>query len=1063
MATTIAGVNPSFLIGFTRVLEVLSANTYYLLPSKDNLAVPTDSTGNNPVLSEAVVTFNILYNKDLVNNGWVISTHSSEDCTVIVNNTTKTATVTAIAADTANFVIKAVKLTEATLYRKISVYKAKAGSGTVIGSVNNNILEWTDGSAWYAPYSAQGAGHLDSSSTQPTHTTRLNYDGNFYSTNTYITTNITSGGLSIAGGFQITPIATIPGDTHTLWEDSDDSLLRYGNSIIYTGLSSTTTTGALSSTDWNIFNSKEAGLGNPTVDNYVLSSTIAGVRSWVVQSGGLIPTNAILEWNTSASKYMAYTGATGGDTTFYTGTDNPTYTTRLNLDALLNPTKLSGVITTGNFINIEATGTSKGIYVYTEATGISIQAGAYSTGMIINGISTSNYCLRIDGTGGRIPVLIQHNSSTSAAVRINNSGTSNTIDIQNISTSGKVISVFRTVGPYTTVEYMSLNPNVVDGLTSTRAYLFDTVNTLTVTPHTVFRHKGADILSIGISKPSGLGFYTASTPPTVTTLLTLNGNFRSTNLEVVDKLTVGGLIDPTGLQLTPTATNPGDSYTIWSNSADSNALYFGASSVANASPIDDLLEWDGTKYTPYVSRPSGLGFYTGTEEPTSTTRLNLNGYLYTYGVNTTTSSGRALTATTLDNTTCNLLSGYSGALAITRATAAQTGTLSANILDIQNLSSGTANTTGAIISITDNPTSSGTNTGKVLTAVIGTTERISLNPRTTSGATIPAYLFDTHNNLNGSTDVVATFKNQGNTILSIGDSFTSSSIIGFYRTGSGHPSATGMLYCNGTLEATRFTHYGGYFSGTGAGVNSVASFTNASTSSNDTACLHANVYDNYGHGILISNGAHSGTTTVGNKPFVRIDRNLGSSTANITGNIVEIIDNPSTTGTLSGKILTATIGTTERICFDPRVADGAAAVAYIFDTHNNLTTTGAKISQWLNGGNERMSLAYDGTLSPLRVSMTYNGTSICSYIGNSNTGEAFKITNSSTGTGIHVDNTSTGTPVSISNGATVLSKINSNGEFEVVTSGNGIILASPDGTRYKLTIANGGTLTITAV
>jgi hypothetical protein len=36
-------------------------------------------------------------------------------------------------------------------------------------------------------------------------------------------------------------------------------------------------------------------------------------------------------------------------------------------------------------------------------------------------------------------------------------------------------------------------------------------------------------------------------------------------------------------------------------------------------------------------------------------------------------------------------------------------------------------------------------------------------------------------------------------------------------------------------------------------------------------------------------------------------------------------------------------------------------------------------------------------------------------------------------------------------------------KLEIGGSGEGIILASPDGTRYKITVANGGTLTVTAV
>ena len=37
------------------------------------------------------------------------------------------------------------------------------------------------------------------------------------------------------------------------------------------------------------------------------------------------------------------------------------------------------------------------------------------------------------------------------------------------------------------------------------------------------------------------------------------------------------------------------------------------------------------------------------------------------------------------------------------------------------------------------------------------------------------------------------------------------------------------------------------------------------------------------------------------------------------------------------------------------------------------------------------------------------------------------------------------------------------GDIEVDGSSSGIILKSPDGTRYRITVANGGTLTVTAV
>jgi hypothetical protein len=54
------------------------------------------------------------------------------------------------------------------------------------------------------------------------------------------------------------------------------------------------------------------------------------------------------------------------------------------------------------------------------------------------------------------------------------------------------------------------------------------------------------------------------------------------NLTVNGKLTVTGLIDPTGLQILPVGANPGDAYTLWVNSGDSNNLYFGAAAVGGS-------------------------------------------------------------------------------------------------------------------------------------------------------------------------------------------------------------------------------------------------------------------------------------------------------------------------------------------------------------------------------------------------------------------------------------------------------------------------------------------------
>jgi hypothetical protein len=61
------------------------------------------------------------------------------------------------------------------------------------------------------------------------------------------------------------------------------------------------------------------------------------------------------------------------------------------------------------------------------------------------------------------------------------------------------------------------------------------------------------------------------------------------NLDIGGKLTVAGLIDPTGLELTPQATNPSNANTLWLDSNNANKLKQGATNIIQAGdPISDL-------------------------------------------------------------------------------------------------------------------------------------------------------------------------------------------------------------------------------------------------------------------------------------------------------------------------------------------------------------------------------------------------------------------------------------------------------------------------------------------
>ena len=82
---------------------------------------------------------------------------------------------------------------------------------------------------------------------------------------------------------------------------------------------------------------------------------------------------------------------------------------------------------------------------------------------------------------------------------------------------------------------------------------------------------------------------------------------------------------------------------------------------------------------------------------------------------------------------------------------------------------------------------------------------------------------------------------------------------------------------------------------------------------------------------------HPATTTVPTSSTLSINRQTTGSSA-IANNLLEIIDNPTTSGTISGSILKATIVSTVRMDMNPRVV-ATGGDAYIFDTHNVLTTS----------------------------------------------------------------------------------------------------------------------------
>lgn len=102
----------------------------------------------------------------------------------------------------------------------------------------------------------------------------------------------------------------------------------------------------------------------------------------------------------------------------------------------------------------------------------------------------------------------------------------------------------------------------------------------------------------------------------------------------------------------------------------------------------------------------------------------------------------------------------------------------------------------------------------------------------------------------------------------------------------------------------------------------------------------ANISSYYGTQLYIGHSDNMTGIIDFTSNWININRSPYNCT-NLTGNIINIIDNPSGTGIISGKILSATIGSTERISLNPRTT--TTGTAYILDT-DSLMTTGAILS-----------------------------------------------------------------------------------------------------------------------
>jgi hypothetical protein len=179
---------------------------------------------------------------------------------------------------------------------------------------------------------------------------------------------------------------------------------------------------------------------------------------------------------------------------------------------------------------------------------------------------------------------------------------------------------------------------------------------------------------------------------------------------------------------------------------------------------------------------------------------------------------------------------------------------------------------------------------------------------------------------------------------------------GYFYTGITNPTNTDRLNYDGHFYATKANFQfptGGAISGT-----EPLTVYNPYPNSSHYAATLTSIRPGVLH--LVQNGTYSSATHTTN--ILEIDKTINTGAVDITGNIIDITDNPTTSGTISGKVLTATIGSTERISLNPRLSASSGGTAYFLDTHEELQS-GDTIFAVYNNGLRRFSVDYAGNVN----------------------------------------------------------------------------------------------------
>ena len=356
--------------------------------------------------------------------------------------------------------------------------------------------------------------------------------------------------------------------------------------------------------------------------------------------------------------------------------------------------------------------------------------------------------------------------------------------------------------------------------------------------------------------------------------------------------------------------------------------------------LSDIFNWSTNKYTPYSIQGDGH-FDNSSTNPVHTTRLNYDGNLY---------SNKFLASDS-----------------IVVSSSILTGILdSAGFLLLDSAGYTILDSTQSSVS-----TSVSTLSGISLDISINSTSRTFYNPGVSDGASAVAYTEDTYNLLSTSGSKLRSVLNQGVEKFSIDKDGNVNIPTGAHykingtNIGGGVTPIAGILDWDGTAYNPYVSQHSGISidtSNTDPDVNSRLNI-NADLYATDITAIGnvsgvVGVFSNDGGGNVLVLGRTATTSTA--QPMVLLSRD-SSGTSYDSGHLISIIDNPTTSGTLTGSIFNTIVSSVVRIDMNPRVVNGSSAVAYIEDTHNLLSTAGAKIKSWRNQGTEKSNIDYKGT------------------------------------------------------------------------------------------------------